>query len=68
MDTKDWHRTANAAPESVAMITDLDAHLVLVTGGHYVSSAGGRTSCFHGVTTPFVGSAVPRHVRPTGRA
>ena len=35
------HRTANAPPDTVEVHTHLEAHFVLVTGGRYVSSAGG---------------------------
>ena len=35
------HRVANSPPEEVAIHTHVDAHFVLVTSGHYVSSAGG---------------------------
>jgi AraC family transcriptional regulator len=38
------HRIATAPPDSVRMHTHLDAHFVLVTGGHYVSSATGRAN------------------------
>jgi len=35
------HRVANSPPDEVAIHTHVDAHFVLVTSGHYVSSAGG---------------------------
>lgn len=38
------HRTANAPPDAVAMHTHIEAHLVLVTGGRYVSSARGAAN------------------------
>ena len=35
------HRVANSPPDEVTIHTHVDAHFVLVTSGHYVSSAGG---------------------------
>ncbi len=35
------HRVANSPPDEVIIHTHVDAHYVLVTSGHYVSSAGG---------------------------